>query len=127
MNCCCENIYEMKIKKGESIGFYSTLTENGSPVDLTDSQMVMEVRGNVVDDGNYVISKTITTTSNPNVEGKIINPAEGQFFFKVNDYDISDMSTAKPYFVAIYHVNGAIRKCISSTNGKIAKFLVFNP
>ena len=128
MMCGCEHKpLELKIKQGESIGFAFTLTQQGSPVDLTNSTMLMQVRENVEDNGTYLITKTITTASDPDEQGVIVNPTAGQFFFKVNSSDIEDMSTTKPYFVAIYHINGDIKDCISANNHQVAKFLVLNP
>lgn len=127
MNCCCEKGMELKIKQGESIGFAFTLSEEGTPVDLTTSQMVMQVRENVEDTGVYLINKTISTESDPDTLGVIISPLEGKFMFKVNASDIASMSTAKPYFVAIYHIDGDIKNCISANNHQVAKFIVLNP
>ena len=128
MMCGCENkSLEMKIKKGESLGFAFTLTQQGVPVDLTNSTILMQVRENVEDDGVYLITKTVTTASDPDVQGTIVNPTSGQFFIKVNSTDIEDMLTTKPYFVAIYHINGDIKDCISANNHQVAKFLVLNP
>lgn len=128
MMCGCEHKpLELKIKQGESIGFAFTLIQQGSPVDLTNSAMLMQVRENVEDNGTYLITKTITTASDPDEQGVIVNPTAGQFMFKVNSDDIADMSTTKPYFVAIYHINGDIKDCISANNHQVAKFLVLNP
>ena len=128
MMCGCEHKpLELKIKQGESIGFAFTLTQQGSPVDLTDSTMLMQVRENVEDNGTYLITKTITTSSDPDEQGVIVNPTAGQFMFKVNSDDIDDMSTTKPSFVASYHINGDIKDCISANNHQVAKFLVLNP
>lgn len=128
MMCECENRpLELKIKKGESLGFAFTLSQQGSPIDLTDSTMLMQVRENVEDDGIYLITKTITTNSDQDEQGFISNPTAGQFMFKVNADDIDNMSTTKPYFVAIYHISGDIKDCISANNHQVAKFLVLNP
>lgn len=127
MNCCCEKGLELKIKQGESIGFAFTLSEEGNPVDLTTSQMVMQVREGIEDTGVYLIDKTISTESDPDTLGVIVSPLEGKFMFKVNASDIASMSTAKPYFVAIYHIDGDIKNCISANNHQVAKFIVLNP
>lgn len=127
MNCFCEKPLELKIKQGESIGFSFTFTKQGNPVDLTNSTMLMQVRENVEDNGTYLITKTITTASDEDEDGIIINPTAGQFMFKVNSDDIENMSTTKPYFVAIYHIEGEIKDCISANNHQVAKFLVLNP
>lgn len=130
MNCCCnENSspLELKIKKGESLGFAFTLTKDGIPVDLTSAEMVLEVRDGLEDTGVYVISKTIDISSDPDVLGVITNPTEGKFFFKINSSDISSMSTTKPYYMAVYHSEDGVRDCISANNGQVAKFLVLNP
>lgn len=127
MNCNCEKGLELKIKQGESTGFAFTLSEEGNPVDLTNSQMVMQVRDGVEDTGVYLINKTISTATDIDTVGAIISPTEGKFIFKVNDTDIDDLSTTKPYFVAIYHVDGDTRTCISANDFQLAKFLVLNP
>ena len=128
-NCCCggQKPLELKIKKGESIGFAFTLRQSGVPVDLSNSQMLMQVRENPEDDGVYLINKTISVNSDAESLGVITNPEQGQFYFKVNDSDIEDMSTTKPYFVAIYHIDGDICSCISAENFQMARFLVLNP
>lgn len=127
MTCCCEKALELKIKKGESIGFAFTLSEKGVPVDLTNSSMVLEVRDGVEDTGTYVFTKTITTESDPDTVGIINQPTNGKFFFKVNDSDTGDMSTSKPYFAAIYHIEDDTKTCISANNHQMARFIVLNP
>lgn len=128
MICGCEHkSLELKIKKGESIGFAFSLSQQGVPVDLTNSQMVLEVRENVEDDGVYLITKTISINSDPDDVGIITDPLNGKFYFKVNESEIADMLTTKPYFAAIYHVNGETRDCISANNHQVAKFIVLNP
>lgn len=128
-SCCCDehSTLEIKMKKGESLGFAFTFTEQGVPVDLTNSEMILEIRERVIDDGNYLISKTVDVNSDPEVEGAIIDAVNGKFFFKINKEDIENLSTFKPYFFAIYHRDGSIRDCISANNWQLAKFLVFNP
>lgn len=127
MNCCCDKGIELKIKQGESIGFAFTLSENGEPVDLTNSTLTMQVREEIEDTGVYLINKTISTESDVDTVGIIVSPLEGKFMFKVNASEISSMSTTKPYFVAIYHIDGDIKNCISANNHQVAKFLVLNP
>lgn len=117
----------MKIKKGESIGFAFTLKRHGAPVDLTNAALMMNVRENLEDDGIYLISKTITTQSDAEETGIISNPTEGQFYFKVNQGDIENMSATKPYFVAIYLIEGDIKTCISANDFQVGRFLVLNP
>lgn len=127
MNCCCDKTLELKIKQGESLGFAFTLSENGTPVDLTNSTLTMQVRENIEDTGVYLINKTISTASDPDTVGVIVSPLEGKFMFKVNASDTASMSTTQPYFVAIYHINGDIKDCISANNHQVAKFIVLNP
>ena len=126
--CCCgKKPLELKIKKGESIGFAFTLKQNGQPLDLTGNQMILQVRENMIDDGVYLINKTISESSDATTVGIINEPTEGKFYFKVNDTDIDNMSTTKPYYAAIYHVSGDICNCISAPSFQTALFLVLNP
>lgn len=128
MICGCDNkSLELKIKKGESLGFAFSLYQSGQPQNLTDTSIVLEVRENPIDNGEYVFTKTITTATNPEINGIITNPTQGQFFFKINSADTENMSTLKPYFMAIYTVKDSVRHCISAPSNKIAKFIVLNP
>lgn len=128
-NCCCgmQRPLELKIKKGESIGFAFSLLQKGAPVDLTGNQMLLQVRENLVDDGVYVINKTISENSDATQEGLINDAANGKFFFKVNDTDIDNLSSTKPYFAAIYRVDGDMVQCISANPFQTALFFVLNP
>ena len=128
-NCCCggKKPLEIKIKKGESLGFAFNLLQNGEPVDLTGNQILLQVRENIIDDETYIISKTITENSDPDDVGQINDAAKGQFFFKINADDIDDMSTTKPYYFAIYRINGDLVHCISAKYFQTALFLVLNP
>lgn len=127
-NCCCgHKPLELKIKQGESIGFAFSLSQNGAPVDLTTATMTMQVRETPEDTGVYLINKSISTGTDPENEGVIISPEQGKFFFKVNAADIADLSTTKPYFVAIYHTQDNVTNCISANNFQVARFLVLNP
>lgn len=127
-NCCCgKEPLSLKIKQGESIGFAFTLSQNNVPVDLSNSTLLLQVRENMQDTGVYLIEKTVTTQSNPNKDGLITEPTLGQFFFKINDTDIEDMSTTKPYYCAIYRVENDISDCISAPDFQTALFLVLNP
>lgn len=126
--CCCgKKPLELKIKKGESKGFAFTLSKNGQPLDLSGNQMLMQVRENLTDDGVYLIEKTISENSDAETQGLISDAANGKFYFKVNESDIENMSTTKPYYVAIYHINGDICACISAKDFQTALFLVLNP
>ena len=127
-NCCCgKEPLSLKIKQGESIGFAFTLSQNNVPIDLSNSTLLLQVRENMQDKGLYLIEKTVTTQSNPNEDGLITDPTLGQFFFKINDTDIKDMSTTKPYYCAIYRVENDISDCISAPDFQTALFLVLNP
>jgi hypothetical protein len=127
-NCCCGNIpLEIKIKKGESIPFVFRLLKNGAPIDLTGASLLLQVRDDIIDDGNFLISKIISENSDEDEYGKIIDPVAGQFAFKINKEDIDDMSTTKPYFAAIYLITGDICRCISANSFQSANFLVINP
>ena len=104
MNCCCQcqPTLNMKIKKGESLGFVFNLKQNNIPVNLSGGSVLFQVRENLSDDGEFVINKTITEYSSLDTTGRITNPEDGQFIIKVNASDIENLSTLKPYYCAIY-------------------------
>lgn len=128
-NCCCGNQHPLtlKIKQGESKAFVFTLIKNNAPVDLTGAEILLQVRESMTDVGDYVIEKTVTTNSDGDVDGKINNPENGEFYLKINDTDIEEMETTKPYYCAIYKINGDTKICISAPAFQTALFLVLNP
>lgn len=129
MSCCCENssTLELRIKKGESLGFSFTLSQNGSPIDLTGKSILFQVRADIVDDGEFLINKTITTSSDIETVGNINDATHGGFIIAVTSSETASLSTLKPYFAAIYYVNGGTKKCISANNGEVARLIVLNP
>ncbi len=117
----------LSIKKGESLGFAFTLYQSGEPQNLSGFSIVLQVRETPEDNGNYLINKTISTTSDPDADGLIDQPYNGNFFFKINAGDIAGMSTLRPYYLAIFTEKDNSRHCISAAGCEIAKFLVLNP
>ena len=117
----------LSIKKGESLGFAFTLYQSGEPQDLSGANIVLQVRETPEDNGTYLINKTISSSSDPETDGLIDQPYNGNFFFRVNASDIASMSTLKPYYLAIFTEKNGIRYCISAAGCEIAKFLVLNP
>lgn len=117
----------IKIKQGESKLFAFSLSQNEEPFDLSNSQMLLQVRENMQDNGEYLIEKTITANSDIDEDGQINNPANGQFLFKINSEDIESMNTTKPYYCAIYKIDGDNKICVSAPDFQTALFLVLNP
>jgi len=129
MNCCCKcnTSLNMKIKKGESLGFVFNLKQNNEVMDLTGASILFQVREELADNGVYVINKTITEGSSLSTIGQIINPSQGQFVIKVTNTDTENLTALKPYFCAIYvEINGDIR-CISANSDDVAFLTVLNP
>lgn len=136
MNSCCtpgimppdlNRPLVLTMKKGESKGFAFTLYQSGEPQDLSDSEIVFQVRENPEDNGEYLINKTVTTSTTPDIEGLIDQPTEGNFFVFISSAEIANLSTSKPYFLAIYHQKDNVSYCISAADCEMAKFLVLNP
>jgi len=118
----------ISIKKGESLGFLYNATFNGKPIDLTDDTLLLQVRETPVDTGVYLIEKKISQTSIIDEVGQIIDPVNGQFIFQINASDIEDLSTLRPYFLAIFLNQGNQSLCISSQSCcDLAIFKVCNP
>lgn len=130
MNCCCENGEKpliLRIKKGETLGFAFTLTHNQIPIDLTDAEILVQVRDSAVDDGTFVIDKNVTENSDVATEGRINNPTEGQFFIMITSSETENLSTLKPYFIAIYLLKDNVSRCISANSNELAQLIVLNP
>ena len=127
-NCCCgQEPLTIKIKQGESKGFSFSLTQNDIPVDLSNSTIVLQVRESLEDTGEYLISKTISINSDVDEDGIIFSPTTGEFLFKINDTDIAEMNSTRPYYCAIYRVDDDTKVCISAPDFQSALFLVLNP
>lgn len=127
MNCECMNNLKLKIKKGESLGFAFTLSQNNNPINMTGGSIIFQVRDDVADNGFYVINKTITEDTSLATIGKITSAENGTFVIKITDSDIANLSTLKPYFCAIYYENNGDSRCISANSGQCAQLIVLNP
>lgn len=126
-SCQCQPTLNMKIKKGESLGFVFDLKQNNEPVDLSGAEVLFQVRENLLDDGVFLINKTITENSSINTIGQIINPTEGQFVIKVTSEDTQNLTSLRPYYAAIYYVIDGITRCISANSDDVALLTVLNP
>lgn len=127
MTCNCGKNLKLKIKKGESLGFAFVLSTNELPIDLTGGEIVFQARSNVIDNGEYVINKTITEDSDPETIGRINNAREGKFFIMVTSEETANLSTLSPYFAAIYYDINGVKKCISANSDEVAQLIVLNP
>lgn len=135
MNCCTPGIMppdlnrplELKIKKGETKGFAFTLYQSGEPQDLSQSEILFQVRETPEDKGVYLINKLVSTSSDPSVDGLIDHPYEGRFFVMVNSSEIENIPASKPYFLAMFHKRDKMSYCISAADCELAKFLILNP
>lgn len=125
-SCGCGDALEFKIKKGENAFFpFKYVYDNDEPVDLTNAIITMKVRENVVDDGEYLIEKSITTASSS--DGIINSPTTGEFQIVIHASDIEDLLTTQPYYAAVYCEIDNWKICISANGNQVAKFLVLNP
>lgn len=126
-NCKCQPILNMKIKKGESLGFVFNLKQDEQPVNLTNASILFQVRETLEDKGIFVINKEITENTSLNTIGQIINPEEGQFVIKVTSSDTASLTSLRPYYAAIYYVVGGEARCISANSNDVALLTVLNP
>lgn len=77
------------VKQGEALSLDANITVDGEPLDLSNAEIVVEVK-----EGPYIqlepmFRKVITTSSDPMVDGQIIDPLNGRFQIRLNVEDTS--------------------------------------
>lgn len=93
------------IKQGEerSVGF--TVQAGEVPLDLTNYTIKFEVKRAPLETVEPFITKTITSVSDPMVDGQITNPSGGQFKVRLLSTDTS--YPIGKYYLIIYLMGGA--------------------
>lgn len=84
-NLTSRNVITIKQGEAKSIGF--TVLAGEVPMDLTDWTISFEVKKQPYETVEPFISKNITTTSDPAIDGMITNPNGGQFKVRLNEED----------------------------------------
>lgn len=118
---CNSNRLVVEVKQGEARSFGFTVKHNKEPMDLTNYQVVVQVKKSPYFKVKSLIEKIITTTLSNS--GQIYDPELGQF--KVT-FTEKDTVTLPPndYFLIIYLVNGPT-KIIISGEGNTSGILRF--
>ena len=112
---CNSNRLVVEVKQGEARSFGFTVKHNKEPMDLTNYQVVVQVKKSPYFKVKSLIEKIITTTLSNS--GQIYDPELGQF--KVT-FTEKDTVTLPPndYFLIIYLVNGPTKIIISGEGNK---------
>lgn len=112
---CNSNRLVVEVKQGEARSFGFTVKHNKEPMDLTDYQVVVQVKKSPYFKVQSLIEKVVTTELSDS--GQIYNPELGKF--KVT-FTEKDTVTFPPndYFLIIYLVNGPTKIIISGEGNK---------
>lgn len=118
---CNSNRLVVEVKQGEARSFGFTVKHNKEPMDLTDYQVVVQVKQSPYFKVQPLIEKIVTTELTDS--GQIYDPELGKF--KVT-FTEKDTVTLPPndYFLIIYLINGPT-KIIISGEGNTSGILRF--
>lgn len=115
MNNCRDKLL-LELKQGESRSFRFTILENEQPLNLTNYNIIFQVRKSPYLNVNPFINKVITNTISQE-DGMIDKPLEGSFYVYIATQDFNNMPP-KDYYVSIYITNGVDTFSISGTGNE---------
>lgn len=122
------NIYTLK--KGEKFPINITIrnSELDEPIDLTNAKINFQLKDELKDDF-FIINKEITTESDLETVGQIINPANGEFVVRFTDEDFEKLVVERVYYLTIWYIitDENFSKVISSNGSDNLKFMVCYP
>lgn len=118
---CNSNRLVVEVKQGEARSFGFTIKHNKEPMDLTDYQVVVQVKQSPYFKVKSLIEKVVTTEFSDS--GQIYDPELGQFKVTFTEKDIVTLPP-NDYFLIIYIVNGPT-KIIISGEGNTSGILRF--
>jgi len=122
------NIYT--IKKGEKYPIYIKLKnrDEDKPIDLTNAIIRFQVKDEINDEF-FIIDKEITSESNKDTIGAIINPENGEFTVRFTDDDYDKLVAERVYYIVMWWIkqDEDFAKVISSNCNGVLKFIVCHP
>lgn len=122
------NIYT--IKKGEKYPIQIKVKNKDldTPIDLTNAVIKFQLKDELKDEF-YIIEKNITTDSDIDMMGRIIDPQNGQLVVKFTDEDFDKLIVERIYYITIWWEipDEDFAKVISSNNKDYLKFMVCVP
>lgn len=104
----------LKVKQGEELGIGFTIKQGGRPFDLSNYNILVQVKNNPTVKSKALINKVITTVSNEQEVGIINSPNLGQFTLHLTKEDTSH--PIGEYYLIIAIQNDSEENIISSTN-----------
>ena len=118
---CNSNRLVLEVKQGEARSFGFTIKQKGEPMNLTDYQVVVQIKKSPYFKVKPLIEKRVTTELSD--DGRIYNAALGQFKITFTE---SDTTILPPddYYLIIFLENGPT-KIIISGEGNKSGILIF--
>lgn len=90
--CTCsndDNQIVVTVNQGEARGFRFTIEQDDNPMDLTEWQITVDVKNAPYSALDPMIRKVVTTTSDYNTQGQIIDPENGVFVVNYTEEELN--------------------------------------
>ena len=84
-----EEYLRLCVKQGEELNRGFTIKVGGNPIDLSPYTIIVQVKRTPLEKSKPIVDKTITTVSDLNVDGQILNPQQGEFVLHLTKEDTS--------------------------------------
>lgn len=115
--------FKIKIKQGEELNVGFTIKQDGEPMDLSGYDGIkFQVKTVPLEKVEPIIDKTITTTSDPFIDGEITDETNGKFYVHLTKEDTS-YNTGE-YSLIIALVASHTNDIISSDYCNGAKYII---
>ena len=104
----------LKVKQGEELNIGFTIKQGNQPFNLSEYNVLVQVKNNPTVKSKAIVDKIITTVSNGDDVGIINEPNLGEFMLHLNKEDTSH--PIGEYYLIIAIQNENEENIISSTN-----------
>jgi hypothetical protein len=112
----------LKVQQGEKLNIPFEIKSNGLAVDLTSATITFQVKKAPYITNQPMFSKTITTSTDPDVDGQITFPLQGKFEVHLTEADTSYVP--QDYYLIIFLDVNSNKNDISSIAGGNAIYKV---
>lgn len=117
----------IRIKVGEQkpIVYTMKMKDTGLPVNLVSSTIVFQLKEHEDQIDDFLVEKTITENSDIYQDGQIFDAKNGKFSVFLKREDTLSLDANREYYYTIWRLFEHTKEVISSSNTKVAKFLVY--
>lgn len=100
-----EEYLKLCVKQGEELNRGFTIKVGGDPIDLSPYTIIVQVKRTPLEKSKPIVDKTITTVSDLNVDGQILNPQQGEFVLHLTKEDTSHPTGEYALIIALQQEN----------------------